>query len=329
VSDTTGHSVHEVPPDLASVSLALPQRVGFVSVIVPVYNGESMIGECIEALLAQDYPKDRYEVIVVDNDSTDGTARVVQRYSVVYLFEDGGKGPYVARNAGAQQARGDLLAFCDADQLADKRWLRELVAMLQDGCVAAAGPMLAYEAKTASVVDHFAAIEAQVVPDRPAGPQRGGRVLAGTGNLLVRREAFQALGGFRQDAVWGPDRDFASQLLSLGQDIAYAPHAVQYHRPRATAGSLLRHEIRFGHARGYLRKTNPDMRIDALPVQAVRFLGGMLLSGAALLRTALLFWLYERPLHKMGLIGLGVLMKGANLVGRVGYVLGWTPPRHW
>ena len=57
----------------------MEKALPFVSVIVPVYNAKGMVGDCIESLLNQDYPKDRYEIIVVDNDSTDGTAEVIRR----------------------------------------------------------------------------------------------------------------------------------------------------------------------------------------------------------------------------------------------------------
>jgi glycosyltransferase involved in cell wall biosynthesis len=76
-------------------------KLPFVSVAVPICNGEDMIGECIEVLLDQDFPKDLYEAIAVDNDSTDGIAAVIGRYPVLYILEDEILGRGGARNAGA------------------------------------------------------------------------------------------------------------------------------------------------------------------------------------------------------------------------------------
>lgn len=90
----------------------------FVSVIVPVYNSEDMIGECIEALLDQDYPKDRYEVIIVDNDSTDGTAEVIKRYPVKYVLEAEVHTSYAVENAGIRHARREAFGFCAAGHVA-------------------------------------------------------------------------------------------------------------------------------------------------------------------------------------------------------------------
>ena len=101
--------------------------------MVPVYNGESMIGKCIESLWNQDYPKDRYEIIIVDNDSKDGTAEVIKRYPAKYVLEDKIHTSYGARNTGARHAKGELRAFCDADETAEKQWLKTLVAGLADG----------------------------------------------------------------------------------------------------------------------------------------------------------------------------------------------------
>ena len=101
-----------------------------VSVIVPVYNGERTIRDCIESLLHLNYPSDRYEIIIVDNDSTDATATLVQKYPVKYVLENSCRARATARNAGARIATGDLLAFIDADCVADPLWLKESVSFL-------------------------------------------------------------------------------------------------------------------------------------------------------------------------------------------------------
>ena len=100
----------------------------FVSVVVPVRNGERTIAACLESLLAQDYPKDKVEIIVVDNDSADHTAEIIQRYPVTYLLEREVRNPGGVRNRGMREVRGDIVAFTDGDCVAVQDWLQRGVA---------------------------------------------------------------------------------------------------------------------------------------------------------------------------------------------------------
>ena len=103
-----------------------------VSVIVPAFNAEHTIAGCLEALLAQDYPAERLEIIAVDNRSTDRTAAVMCRYPVRVVAERRVQSSYAARNAGLAEARGGILCFTDADCVPDRGWTRALVAALAD-----------------------------------------------------------------------------------------------------------------------------------------------------------------------------------------------------
>jgi glycosyltransferase involved in cell wall biosynthesis len=302
----------------------------FVSIIVPVYNAEGMIGPCIESLLNLDFPKGQYEIIVVDDGSTDKTAEVIRRYPVKYISGDSPHGSYRARNAGVLSSRGALLAYCDADQVAAPSWLSRLVAGLASGCGGVAGPVLAFQGRHDSVVAHYAALDSEINPPLPAGPQKEPTVV-GTGNVLYRREVHEQLGGFRDEGVeYSADREFAVRMVKLlGLKIAYAPEAIMYHRPRSTAGKLLRHEVRFGYGASRLRKATRDVQVPSTFAEAVRVLKTGIMAGLAMLLTALVFWRHERPFHRVKLIAFGFLMKVAHLLGRFGCALGWEPPRDW
>ena len=110
------------------------------SVIVPVYN-DPRVEACISSLLTQDYPKELYEVIVVDNNSNDTTSEVIQRFNVKYVREDR-KGSYFARNKGLEIAKGDVAAFIDADCVAAPHWLSELLRDFKDPHVGGIGGRL-------------------------------------------------------------------------------------------------------------------------------------------------------------------------------------------
>src|SRR5689334_6517067 len=105
----------------------------FVSVIVPVYNDQQRIVTCVEALLAQDYPRECYEVLVVDNGSTDGTLAALKALPITSLVENTKRGSYAARNKALQQAKGEVIAFTDSDCTPVPGWLAAGVAAIEAG----------------------------------------------------------------------------------------------------------------------------------------------------------------------------------------------------
>ena len=100
-----------------------------LSIIIPTYNSASFIGQTIEACLVQDYPKDKIEIIVVDDASTDGTKAVVTRYPVKYIYQKRG-GPAAARNRGYRSAKGEVIFFTDADCVPEKDRLKVMIENL-------------------------------------------------------------------------------------------------------------------------------------------------------------------------------------------------------
>ena len=99
----------------------------FISVVMPVYNGAATIGSALDSLLAQDYPRDRYEVIVVNDGSTDDTAKIVaQRHNVRYMEQPRNMGIPSALNAGLEAARGEIFATIDDDCQAAPDYLSQL-----------------------------------------------------------------------------------------------------------------------------------------------------------------------------------------------------------
>ncbi len=103
-----------------------------VSVIVPFYNAEPYIEHCIRGLLAQELPAAEFEILMVDNNSTDRSAEIVARYPRIRLLHEPKQGAYAARNRALEHARGDLLAFTDPDCVPRPDWLSRLLAPLCD-----------------------------------------------------------------------------------------------------------------------------------------------------------------------------------------------------
>lgn len=236
----------------------------FVSVIVPAFNEERNIGAALEALCSQTYARDRYELIVVDNGSTDRTAEVVGQFDVRYVYENRLRGDAV-RNAGIACARGDLVAFTDADDMADARWLQHMAQGWEDPSVGGRKGLNIYFWDTP--------------PDRPeaAGLQALAReeslllktlpFCVGTNNVVYRREVLLALGGFDPRLLAGGDLFLAWRVINeLGLRIPLNAHALVFvrNRNRTTAG--LRHALRTGWTVARLRRLM-DRDGNALAIQ--------------------------------------------------------------
>src|SRR5262245_37657845 len=103
------------------------QGLPFVSVIVPVWNSPELIAICLSALTAQTYPRDRFEVLVVDNASTDSTAEVARSFPIATVLLERTPGSYHARNRALKEARGEYVAFTDADCIPAPDWLEKAI----------------------------------------------------------------------------------------------------------------------------------------------------------------------------------------------------------
>ena len=102
-----------------------------VTVIIPVRDRAGEIADCLKSVLSLDYPKDKVEVIVIDDGSVDGTADVVRTFPCRLLRNRESRGQSYCRNRGAEEATGDILAFIDSDCVAGRMWLKELVPYFQ------------------------------------------------------------------------------------------------------------------------------------------------------------------------------------------------------
>jgi glycosyltransferase involved in cell wall biosynthesis len=97
-----------------------------ISVVLPVYNAETYIEDCIRALLSQNYPVDQYEIIMVDNNSKDRSPEIIKRYPDIKYLKRSKQGSYAARNTGILQAKGEIIAFTDADCEPSVDWLKNI-----------------------------------------------------------------------------------------------------------------------------------------------------------------------------------------------------------
>jgi cellulose synthase/poly-beta-1,6-N-acetylglucosamine synthase-like glycosyltransferase len=213
-----------------------------VSIIVPAYNAEATLGDCVRSLLTQAQPISRLELIVVDNGSTDGTAAIHDRFSgAIRVVRAKKRGAAAARNAGLEIAHGDVVAFTDADCVADPQWASTVIAPLGDQAVGLVGgkilakrPCGPIEAFGERIYDVETAIHVSTPP-----------YVAG-GNWASRRSVLRDVGGFDERFVWGHDNDLSYRIVRLGYRVVFQPDAVVYHQNERTLGGLFREGVRHG-----------------------------------------------------------------------------------
>jgi len=212
-----------------------------VSVIVPALNAAEHIGGCLAALLAQTYPAERTELIVVDNGSVDQTRGRVRESGARLLVERRVHSPYAARNAGFEHATGDVIAFTDADCVPAKDWIERGLALLErEAADLVAGHVrftYAGRPAAAQLLDAITNLDqARSVADRGA---------AKTGNLFVARHVFDAIGRFDSERRSGGDVAFTARASGAGFTLIYAEDAV-VEKPARGALALARKQYRVG-----------------------------------------------------------------------------------
>lgn len=215
-----------------------------VSVVVPVYNGAEHIGDCIDALLRQDFPRDRYEIIIVNNRSIDATQDVVDRYPVRSLYEST-RGPAAARNAGIRASTAECVAFTDADCIPNYDWLSKLINVMPDSVCGAGGQIVSYykDDLISSFVDQI------VFRQRYNILQKSPPHIT-TANACFRRSALLKIGLFDEFFPFaaGEDRDLGERLALTGGSFAFVEEAIVQHRHPQTMEVF--YNQRFRHASG-------------------------------------------------------------------------------
>jgi GT2 family glycosyltransferase len=239
--------VFEVP------SASLLERTPRVSVVVCSYNGGRTLEQCLRSLSALDYPD--YEVIVVDDGSTDDTRDILAHFADVRVIHQPNRGLSIARNAGLKVATGSIIAYTDSDCFVDPNWLSLLVYQFQRSDAAAVGgPNLSPD-------DGWMAGCVAAAPGQPTHVLESDQVaehIPGC-NMAFRREALEAINGFDpQYRKAGDDVDVCWRLQHAGYWITFAPGAFVWHHRRCTPRAYLRQQAGYGEAEAWLQFKHPD-----------------------------------------------------------------------
>jgi GT2 family glycosyltransferase len=225
-----------------------------ISVIICSYNGSSTLRDCLESVTGLCYPD--FEVIVIDDGSIDSLAGIAgQSPGVIYVRQEHA-GLGVARNRGATEARGEILAYTDDDCVVDEDWLHYLAAAFENsGFAAVGGPNISPPPvnRTEACVAAAPGAPAHVLLDDCIAEHLPGC------NLAVTREAFEAVGGFCPGYIAaGDDVDFCWRLQDAGFVIGFSPPAMVWHRRRISVRAYLRQQIGYGRAEAILIGEHPE-----------------------------------------------------------------------
>lgn len=274
----TSHVLPNCEEARTEVNRSEPEDWPFASVIIPVYNDSEGLARCLASLDEQTYPEDRYEVIAVDNNSSesidDALARCAQARSV---FEKT-PGSYAARNRGLATARGDVLAFTDADCRPEASWLengvRALKQMDEPGLV---GGRVEFCFQNPGHPLFFELVETSLFLNQKASVQR--RHFAVTANMFTTRVVVDKLGPFDAALQSGGDREWGQRAHQAGLSVQYAPDACVQHSTRDSAEALFKkvrrvtkgqHDLRMQRSGGLQVLLREILDLALPPVRTIR-----------------------------------------------------------
>jgi cellulose synthase/poly-beta-1,6-N-acetylglucosamine synthase-like glycosyltransferase len=252
-----------------------------ISVVVAAYNAAATIGDCVAALSNQSMPRDAYEIIVVDDGSTDGTGDIAEGGGAIVLRQAHG-GPAVARNAGIAAARGGLVLTTDADCAPAPEWIHEMVAPLSDPTVSGAKGV--YRTRQSSIAARFVQVEYEDRYDHTARHRYIDFV--DSYSMAYRATVLAAGGGFDPRFRYLEDQELSFRLAAAGHKMLFCPTAVVYHRHADTWLAYARKKCIIGYWKTWVLLLHPGKATrDSHTPASVKV--QMLLAAASLLATGL------------------------------------------
>jgi glycosyltransferase involved in cell wall biosynthesis len=210
----------------------------FTSVIVPVFNDCARLAMCLQALEVQTYLRELYEVIVVDNASDEDVKSVVERFKQAKYVYEGHPGSYAARNAGIALAKGDVIAFTDADCIPNPDWIKQgvksLLSVPNCGLVAGRIELFFQNPKRPTPVELFERIELNFFQHEKLQREHYGM----TANVFTFKHVFDDVGNFDTALKSGGDCRWGQKVYAAGYAQVYADNARVAHPARYSFAQL-------------------------------------------------------------------------------------------
>jgi len=178
-----------------------------ISVVIAAYNEEKLIGRCLKAILMQEYLREDFEIIVIDNNSTDNTRKIAKELGITPLVYKDQQGAVWAKNYGAQQARGNIVAITDADSVPRSDWLQNIELLMKNEKIKCVGGIVvSMDGKRLSfaLLKIFSYIATVLQPL--------GIPLIWGSNMAFKNEVFKKVGGFNTQLNMCDDAEFVLRV---------------------------------------------------------------------------------------------------------------------
>ena len=227
----------------------LNKSTPFISIVIPTYNRPEKLKECLESLTELEYPRDSYEVIVVDDGSKISLESVVENFEnqiEITLLKQKNAGPATARNTGAKQAKGEFLAFTDDDCKPAPDWLNQIAACF------AKKPDCLIGGKTINILSEnpFSTASQELINYLYSYYNRDPEqaTFFASNNIAISKQRFHEIGGF--DTTYpraaAEDREFCDRWLQYGNQMIYVPEVNVYHAHKLTLSSYWKQHFFYG-----------------------------------------------------------------------------------
>ena len=246
----------------------------YFSIVVPTFNRPKRLSRCLLALTRLEYPHERYEVIVVDDGSSQAVAGVVERYQdllcLQYIYQEN-QGPAAARNNGARQANGRFLAFTDDDCAPASTWLQQLAIQLMKepqkmvgGYTRNALPRNPFSITSQLLIDYL-----YHYYNRTESRAR----FFTSNNFAVATELFWQVGGFAETMplAAGEDREICDRWLDHNFGMIYLPRAVIYHKHKLRLISFWRQHFNYGRGAWLYRVMRQERKAETMRLESPQF----------------------------------------------------------
>ncbi|MBC8120525.1 MAG: glycosyltransferase [Gemmatimonadaceae bacterium] len=240
-----------------------------VSVIIPVYNDLERLQTCLEALEKQTYPRNRYEVIAVDNGSDKSIEPLVHHFSQAIATSESKPGSYAARNKGLSLAKGEIIAFTDADCIPAQNWIERGVDTLlrETNCGLVGGKVEIFfrDASQPTAVELYERLVA-FPQQRYVEVER----FSVTANLFTSKTVLEKVGHFSDTLKSSGDSDWGKRVFTAGYRLVYADDVRVAHPARHSFNELRKQKVRLVGGWRDRDKRSTSSKIAASAVSIVR-----------------------------------------------------------
>ncbi|RPI33601.1 MAG: glycosyltransferase, partial [Nitrospiraceae bacterium] len=226
-----------------------------ISVIIPAYNAEKTIGRCLDALTKQAYIGE-FEIIVIDDGSTDSTPDIVAQFDKAKLIKQKNAGPASARNKGASAARGEIILFTDSDCVPEPDWISHMLRPFHEDSEVA-GVKGAYKTRQREITARFVQLEYEdkykyMLKDRYID-------FIDTYSAGFRKDVFLEMNGYDTafPVACAEDVELSYRMSNKGYKMVFNPDAVVYHTHPGSLLAYLKKKHKFAYWRMLALKKNP------------------------------------------------------------------------